>query len=115
MATPIISVFYFVLAALLGAVGQYLYKVGAQSCDGSFGSFFRNPKLFGGVFCYFTVMVLFIAAFRKGGTLTALYPIYASTFIWAAVIAFYVYGTPIKSVNLLGMVALVLGMYLMGK
>jgi hypothetical protein len=33
-------------------------------------------------------MTLFVAAFRKGGALTLLYPIYASTFIWAALLAF---------------------------
>ncbi|MCB0477694.1 MAG: hypothetical protein R2799_16365 [Crocinitomicaceae bacterium] len=115
MNTSIISIVYFAFAALFGALGQYLYKTGAESCDGSFGSFVRSPKLFLGVLCYFIVMVLFIAAFRKGGSLTVLYPIYASTFIWAAIIAFYAYGTPIKPINLAGMVALVLGMYLMGK
>jgi hypothetical protein len=44
-----------------------------------------------------------------------LYPIYATTFIWAALIARVAYDTPIKGVNLAGMGLLVLGMYLMGK
>ena len=60
-------------------------------------------------------MVLFVAAFRKGGALTVLYPIYASTFIWAALIALFAYGTPIKPINIGGMALLVAGMYLMGK
>jgi len=47
--------------------------------------------------------------------LTVLYPIYASTFVWAALIALYAYGTPIKLVNIAGMALLVGGMYLMGK
>ena len=60
-------------------------------------------------------MVLFVAAFKKGGALTVLYPVYATTFIWAALLALYVYGTPIKVVNVAGMGLLVAGMYLMGK
>jgi drug/metabolite transporter (DMT)-like permease len=60
-------------------------------------------------------MVLFVAAFKKGGALTVLYPIYATTFIWAALLALYVYGTPIKPINISGMALLVGGMYLMGK
>jgi hypothetical protein len=60
-------------------------------------------------------MTLFVAAFRKGGALTVLYPIYATTFIWASVIALFAYGTPIKAVNVGGMALLVAGMYLMGK
>ena len=47
--------------------------------------------------------------------MTVLYPIYASTFIFAALIAWYAYATPIKPVNVLGMGLLVLGMYWMGK
>jgi multidrug transporter EmrE-like cation transporter len=60
-------------------------------------------------------MVLFVGAFKRGGSLTVLYPVYASTFIWAAIIAWCVYNTPIRAVNVAGMLLLVLGMYLMGK
>ena len=46
--------------------------------------------------------------------MTVLYPLYASTFIWAALIALLAYGTPIKGANIAGMALLILGMYLMG-
>ena len=59
-------------------------------------------------------MVLFVAAFKKGGELSVLYPIYATTFIWAALIGLAAYGTPISLVNGLGMVLVVAGMLLMG-
>jgi multidrug transporter EmrE-like cation transporter len=115
MSTPAISILFFVAAAFLGALGQYLYKSGADLAGGTVGSYLVNPRLFGGVICYVAVMVLFVAAFRKGGSLTVLYPIYATTFIWAALLALMVYGTPIKPVNIAGMGLLVVGMYLMGK
>ena len=115
MSTPIISVIFFVIAALLGALGQYLYKSGAQTAGGSVLSYLTNVKLLGGVLCYIAVMVLFVAAFKKGGSMTVLYPVYATTFIWAALIALLVYGTPIKPINIAGMVLLLSGMYLMGK
>ena len=51
-----------------------------------------NMRLIGGVGCYIAVMVLFVAAFKRGGSLTVLYPIYSSTFIWAAAIAWWVYA-----------------------
>ena len=60
-------------------------------------------------------MILFVAAFKKGGALTVLYPIYATTFIWAAVIAWMVYAVPIRPINVGGMCSLVAGMYLMGR
>ncbi len=114
MTTPAISIAYFVLAAFLGALGQYLYKSGAEAAGATLLSYL-NPRIIGGMVCYTAVMVLFVAAFRKGGSLTVLYPIYASTFIWAAILALFVYGTPIKPLNVAGMGLIVAGMYFMGK
>lgn len=115
MSTPFISIFYFLVASLLGALGQYLYKSGADLSGGSIASYLFNPRLLAGVVCYVSVMVLFVAAFKRGGSLTVLYPVYATTFIWAALLALVFYQTPIKPVNVAGMGLLVLGMYLMGK
>lgn len=115
MGTPVLSILLFVLAAFFGAVGQYLYKSGAEAAGGSIVSYLINWRILAGVACYTAVMVLFVAAFRKGGELTVLYPIYASTFIWAALIAWLAYGTPIKPVNVAGMLVLIVGMYLIGR
>ena len=60
-------------------------------------------------------MVLFIGAFKKGGSLTVLYPVYASTFIFAALIAWVAYGTPIRPINVGGMALMIAAMYLMGR
>ena len=113
--TSLSSILCFVVAALLGAVGQYLYKSGADAASGGWHSYIANPRLVGGVVCYVAVMVLFVVAFKMGGSLTVLYPIYASTFIWAALIAWRVYGTPITLTNVIGMGLLIAGMFLLGK
>ena len=115
MNTPISSIAFFVAAALFGAWGQYLYKTGADRATGGISSYLLNARLLGGVVCYVAVMVLFVAAFKRGGQLSVLYPIYATTFIWAALIALWAFGTPIKPVNVVGMVFLVVGMFLMGR
>ena len=105
----------FAVAALLGALGQFLYKSGADRAGGSISSYLLNGRLLAGVACYVAVMVLFVAAFKRGGALTVLYPVYASTFIWAALIAWLAYGVPIRPVNIAGMLLLIGGMYLMGR
>lgn len=115
MKTPTISILLFVIAALIGAFGQYLYKTGADLTNTTFKSYIFNSRLIGGIICYVAVMVLFVMAFKKGGELSVLYPIYATTFIWGALIALLVFGTPIKPVNIAGMGLLLIGMYLMGK
>lgn len=114
-ATPVSSMVLFLIAALVGALGQFLYKSGAEQTTDAWLSYVTNWRLAVGVVCYIGVMVLFIAAFKKGGALSVLYPLYASTFIWAAVIGLCAYGVPIKPVNIAGMVLLVVGMCLMGK
>ena len=115
MKTPVISMVLFLVAAVLGAAGQFFYREGARTAAGGVGGYLGSPRIWPGVVCYVAVMVLFVAAFKRGGALTVLYPIYASTFIWAALIAYHVDGQPIKMVNIGGMALLVGGMYLMGK
>ncbi len=115
MRTSSTAVWMFLLAAFLGALGQFLYKSGADRAGTSISGYLLNARLLGGVVCYVAVMVLFVAAFKKGGALTVLYPVYATTFIWAALIAWLVYAIPIRPINVAGMALLVAGMYLMGR
>ncbi len=115
MPTPWISILYFLLAALFRALGQFLYKSGADATNDSLASYLLNARLWGGVICYVAVMMLFVAAFKRGGALSVLYPVYATTFIWAAILGRLAYQTPIKQVHVTGMIVLILGMYLMGR
>ena len=114
MKTSVMAIVMFSVAALFGAVGQYLYKSGADRASGSLASYLLNVPLLAGVVCYVVVMVLFVAAFKAGGAMSVLYPIYASTFIWGAIIARVAFNEPIRPVNIAGMVVLIFGMYLMG-
>jgi uncharacterized membrane protein len=115
MRTPALAIIFFVVAAFLGALGQFFYKSGAEKTDSTLVSYLFNARLLGGVVCYVAVMVLFVAAFRRGGALTVLYPIYASTFIFAAIIAWFAYGTPIRAPHFAGFALLIAGMYLLGR
>ena len=114
-STPVLSMILFLIAAVIGALGQFLYKSGAEQTSDDWLSYLLNWRLLVGVLCYLAVMILFIAAFKLGGSLSVLYPLYASTFIWAALIGLWAYGVPIKPINVAGMVLLVAGMCLMGK
>ena len=114
-STPALSVVFFIAASFFGALGQLLYKTGA-AVDGTWiERTILNPRLIGGVGCYALVMVLFVAAYRRGGDMSVLYPIYATTFIVGSVLSLLVFGTPVKPVNVGGMALLVVGMHLMGR
>lgn len=112
--TPISSMICFLIAAFLGAIGQYLYQSGATSVSAGWSQFLVSPRILGGVACYVAVMVLFVIAFRLGGSMAVLYPLYASTFIWAALIARWIYQTPISRIHVLGWFLLIAGMACMG-
>ena len=113
--TSPLAIVFFIIAAFLGALGQFYYKSGAERTGTTLASYIFNARLLAGVVCYVAVMVLFVAAFKRGGALTVLYPIYASTFIFAAIIAWLAYGTPIRPVHFAGFALLITGMYLLGR
>jgi hypothetical protein len=118
MKAPLVSVVLFLAASLLGAAGQFLYKAGtdrAVAAGGRLLDFVANGPVAAGVVCYAMVMVCFVAGFRAGGSPAVLYPVYASTFIWAALIARAAHGVPIAPLHVAGMVLIIAGVALMGR
>lgn len=114
LKTPTAAILYVLVASVLGAAGQYLFKAGTDRGGNTPFSFLASPWVWMGMACYLAVMFLFTSAFRAGGMVTVLYPIYASTFIWAAVMGWAFYGQPVRPIHLLGMLLLIVGMYCMG-
>ena len=108
-------VLLFLIAALLGALGQYLYKTGAESNEGNIFSWFTNYRIVLGVLCYITIMFLFIIAFRIGAPLTVVYPVYATTFIWGLLIGVFLLGEKTNISNIAGIILIILGVYLIAK
>lgn len=47
MQTPVLSMLLFVVAAAVGAAGQFLYKSGADRTTDSIASYLFNPRLLG--------------------------------------------------------------------
>ena len=113
LKTPPIAIVSVLVASVLGAVGQFLFQYGAQKGKGGIIGFVTNPYILLGMAGYVAVMGLFTYAFRAGGTVRVLYPIYASTFIWAAIIAWLRYDQGISPIHMAGMVLLMVGIICM--
>ena len=116
--TPLLSIVLILVASVFGATGTFLYKTGAAHATetGVSGlSLATEPRILGGVGSYLVVMVLFVSAFKNGGAMSVLYPLYATTFILGALISMAAFGTPIRPPNLAGMGMLIVGMHLMGR
>jgi multidrug transporter EmrE-like cation transporter len=115
MKTTPLAILCFLVASVLGAVGQFFYKAGADRTHGTIQSYLLNSRILLGAVCYIAVMILFVAAFKQKASPSALYPLYATTFIWAALIEHALYGRTISVANVAGMGLLVGGMYLLGR
>ncbi len=105
----------FLVASVLGAAGQFLYKAGAVRATGTLQSYLVNSRILLGLCCYIGVTVLFVAGLKQKVATSAIYPVYATTFIWAALIEHSLYGRVLSLANFVGMALLVVGMYLLGK
>jgi drug/metabolite transporter (DMT)-like permease len=111
--TPAVSIALYLVAAIAGAAGQYFYKAGAARLDSAHPlQVLTNVHLGLGVVCYVAVMALFVLGLRRGGQLTVLYPVYATTFIWAALIGSIMLGEQPTLSRLAGIALIVAGVVL---
>src|SRR5690349_17240182 len=82
------------VAAVIGALGQYFYKLGGTRLGTT--PFFKNWPLLLGMLLFCGVMVLFVAAFKMGGRLSVVYPVYATTFVWGTLLAAWLEKEPVS-------------------
>ena len=106
-ASQTIPILLNLVAAVLGASGQYLYKLGAGRL--STVPLYRNWPLFSGMVLFCVVMVLFVIAFKMGGRMSVVYPIYATTFVWGTVLAIWVDREPFSWVQIGGVGVILIG------
>ena len=95
------------IAAVLGALGQYLYKLGGLRLGTE--PIYRNWPLYTGMVLFCVVMVLFVVAFRLGGRLSVVYPVYATTFVWGTGLAIWLDHEPVTPMQIAGVGVIVLG------
>lgn len=73
------------VAAFFGAWAQFFYKNAAAKLFSV--HIIKNYHLYFGLISFFVVLVLFMTAFRLGGRMLVIYPVYATTYIWNGIIA----------------------------
>lgn len=98
------------LAAIVGALGQYCYKLGSQKLK--ITPLYQNWQIFIGVILFSLVMVMFIWAFKLGGKLSITFPAYATTFIWGTILGVVLDKESFNIVQGLGIAMVVVGISL---
>jgi drug/metabolite transporter (DMT)-like permease len=106
-ASQTVPILLNLLAAVIGAIGQWLYKKGGTLIGEI--PWHKNWYLFSGMILFCGVMVLFVIAFKMGGRLSVVYPVYATTFIWGTMIAVGWDGEPWAWGQLVGLLLVVVG------
>jgi drug/metabolite transporter (DMT)-like permease len=105
--SQLVPILLYLIAGISGAGGQYLYKLGAAQLG--VVPLWKNWQIGAGVVAFTAVMVCFIAAFKLGGRLSVIYPMYATTFIWGALIGVLVVGEPWSWAQVTGIAVIVAG------
>jgi undecaprenyl phosphate-alpha-L-ara4N flippase subunit ArnE len=101
------------LCTFLTSFAQLFYKKGASELALSFSGIFLNIWLYLGVGLYLIGAMLMILALR-GGDLSALYPVIATSYIWVSFISAYLLHESIGLLKWLGIAAIMIGISLIG-
>lgn len=86
MTTKTSSVILMVLCTLLTSSAQFLWKYGSNNLKPGIFNLLTNSGIIGGFIVYGIAAVVMIIAL-KGGELSVLYPIIATSYIWVSLLS----------------------------
>ena|SRR3989338_177409 len=113
MQTKLWAVFTVIFTTLLTSIGQILYKKAADQLVLTPLGLMTNIYLIVGVMVYAIAGILVIIALR-GGEVSVLYPIIATSYIWVAFLSIYFIGESMNGWKWLGIATIFAGIVLIG-
>ena len=119
------AVVLIVCTTIFTTLAQYFFKIGAEnlvfevSIGGIKALIFSSQILtlwpiVAGFASYGIGAVLMILAF-KGGEVTVIYPIVATSYVWVVLMSSLVFGEPLNTLKVLGSLVLVLGIFFVAR
>lgn len=108
MATRLWLIVIVGVAAFIGAVGQILFKMGADRLSLVPTEVLYNPYLLAGLGMYILATAIYVFSLQYGNV-SILYPIIATSYIWVAVFATGFLGEPFPANNWIGILLIVAG------
>ncbi len=100
------------VAAVFTAMAQYLFKLNVKEFEFSMGrivAVLSRKGTVAGVCLYFVGLVFYIYALSNEPTISLVYPIFASTFIFVLLISKFTLNEPINARRVLGMLLITAG------
>lgn len=112
METQLKPIILNLIAALIGAFGQYYYKIGAKKMS---AAALVNMEIIIGAILFILVMVLFIWSYKIGGNISVTYPVYSLTFLFGIIIGIKFEAEPWSYLQLVGAAVIMLGIMIVIK
>ena len=113
MATKLWAVLLVFFTTLLTSSAQILYKLGSTTLNFNLVGLLTNYYLIGGMLLYAVGGILMIVSFR-GGEVSVLYPIVATSFIWVSFLSIFFLHERMNFFKWIGVVSIILGIILIG-
>jgi len=113
MVTKLWAVGLVLFCTLLTSSGQLFWKLGADRLQFDFISIITNYHIIIGLLLYAVGGFLIIISFR-GGEVSTLYPIIATSFIWVSIMSIYILDETMTLFKWLGILTIITGIILIG-
>lgn len=107
-----LAIISVMLATLLTATGQFLFKIGTTNLVFSW-DIIQNWYLIGG-FAIYGISAAILVVSLKYGELSVLYPIISLSFVWVNIISFEFLGEQLNTFKWAGVSLIILGVSLIG-
>ena len=113
MATKLWAALLVLFTTFLTSSAQIFYKLGSKTITLDPLSIITNYYLIGGLLIYAVGGILMIISFR-GGEVSVLYPIIATSYIWVSFLSIYFLGEVMNAYKWLGVLGIIAGIALIG-
>ena len=113
MATKLWAILLILFTTLLTSSAQILYKLGIPALKFDLNSALTNYYLIGGLLLYGIGALLMIISFR-GGEVSVLYPIIATSYIWVSILSIYFLGEKMNTFRWIGVFIIIVGIVSIG-
>ncbi len=107
-----LAIISVMLATLLTATGQFLFKLGTANLTLGW-DLFQNWYLIGG-FAIYGISAAILVISLKYGELSVLYPVISLSFVWVNIISFEFLGEELTSFKWAGVSLIILGVTCIG-
>ena len=98
---------------LLTSTAQLFYKFGAETLEFNFLSIITNINLLAGILLYAVGGTILILSFR-GGEVSVLYPIFATSYIWVTILSNIIFNEQINIHKTIGVALIIFGIIAIG-